>query len=610
MRCQLSFVVFWCGVFVSNLTACITPSFAASQPEALESTQVALPQKEHPIFQAQAVLSTPSSQESAPFQVQSSPLPLPNPPGQIDDRFLRPVPLPQPVTPEEQTPVIPTPPDAASPAPPDDTSTRVLVQRIQVIDSTVFNDSDFASIVRPAEGQSLTLEELRSIADQITQLYLDRGYITSRAVLVDQVVTDGVFQIRVIEGSLEQIEIEGNRRVNDRYIRSRVRLGGSTPLSQSRLEDQLRLLRQDPLFENVEARLRAGSGLGQSVLTVRVTEADPLRANFSVDNYSPASVGSERFGVSASYLSPTGLGDELSVSYARTTTGGSDVFDFSYSVPVNPMNGTLELRAAPSSYRITDPEFSNLDIEGNSELYEVSFRQPLVRSPREEFALSLGFTYRDGETILSDVTIDSSTTSVFKFGQEYVRRDVRGAWAVQSQFNLGTSLLDATSNSGSQPDGQFFSWLGQAQRVQVLDPSNLLILQLDLQLTPDPLLSSQQFVIGGGQSIRGYRQNARIGDNGFRLSAEDRIAILRNESGSPILQVAPFAEIGAVWNVDDNPNSLPDQNFLPGIGVGLLWEPYPRLNVRVDFSLPIVNLDDRGVNAQDDGIYFSVSFQP
>lgn len=527
-------------------------------------------------------------------------------PERPDEDFLQPLPTPQPVPPQTESPLTPTPPTPTPDTLPSD-GTTFLLQRIEVTGSTIFSESDLAPITAPLEGQQVTIAQLQTIADQITQLYLDGGYITSRAVLVEQVIEDGVVQIRVIEGSLEAIEIEGDRRVNESYIRSRIRLGASTPLNQGQLEDQLRLLRIDPLFENVEASLRAGSSLGQSILSVRVVEAPGFYGEVSVDNYSPPSVGSERVGLLAGVRSPTGLGDDFSISYFRSTTGGSQVLDFVYRVPVNAMNGTLQLRAAPSDYEITDPEFAAFDIEGNADLYEISFRQPLIRTPREEFALSLGLTYRDGETLISGFQVDSSTTSVIRFGQDYVRRDSRGAWAVRSQFNLGTELFDATSDG--EPDGQFLSWLGQLQRVQVLNPDNLLILQADVQLSADPLLSSQQFVIGGGQSLRGYRQNARLGDNGFRLSAEDRITLARNEAGASVLQVAPFAEAGAVWNDGNNPNDLPDQTFLAGIGVGFLWNPIPDLDLRLDFALPLVDLDDRGDNAQDDGIYFTVNYR-
>jgi hemolysin activation/secretion protein len=523
-----------------------------------------------------------------------------------ENQFLQPAPLPSPLPAEDETPI--APPVQPAP-PPSDTAIKIPVTTIQVLGSTVFSDQDFVPLIEPFEGRSLTLEELRRVADSITQLYLNQGYITSRAILVDQRILQGAVQIRVIEGSLERIEIEGTHRVNPDYIRSRIALGGRTPVSQNHLEDQLRLLRLDPLFNSVEASLRPGSGLGQSIVLVRVTEADPLFTTVGVDNYSPPSVGSERVGVAIGTRNLTGLGDQLFGSYARSITGGSNVFDFSYQVPLNAMNGTLQLRAAPSFYEITDPDFADLNITGNSELYELSYRQPLVRSPRQEFALSLGFTYEDGETLAASFLTDRSTTSVIQFGQDYVHRDPKGAWAARSQFNIGTGLLNATHHSGSTPDGQFFSWLGQIQRVQILHPDHLLIAELDLQLTPNGLLPSQQFVIGGGQSVRGYRQNVRLGDNGFRLSLEDRIALLHNQDGTPILQLAPFADLGAVWNAAENPNSLPAQSFLPGLGIGVLWEPLPQLNLRVDFAVPLVSLSDRGGNLQDNGIYFSINWQ-
>lgn len=540
--------------------------------------------------------------------------PLPTTPGSTpvpepSDPFLQPAPSPIPVSPPETAPVLeqptPTPTPSPTPSPTPGTPT-VSVNQIDVSGSTIFSEDQLQEVVQPFEGRSLTLEELQEAADRITQLYLNEGYLTSRAVLVDQEVVDGVVQVQVIEGSLQSIEIEGNQRVRDSYIRSRVALGADTPLNQFDLEDQLRLLRLNPLFENVEASLRAGSGLGQSILTVRVTEANPFSGSVSLDNFSPPSVGSERMNLELGYRNLTGYGDSLSAAYRRTTTGGSSLFDFNYRIPINPMEGTIALRAAPSDYRITDPEFDALDINGNTDLYEISFRQPLWRSPREEFALSLGFSYRDGETLFENLLLEANTISAIRFGQDLVRRDPQGAWALRSQFSLGTGLFDATTSGN--PDGEFFSWLAQIQRVQTLGTNHLLIIQGDLQLTPDPLLPAEQLAIGGGQSLRGYVQNARLGDNGFRISVEDRITLARNESGASTFQLAPFVDFGAVWNNSDSPVPTPDQSFLAGIGLGILWQPTSQFQIRLDGALPLIDLDDRGENAQDEAVYFNVNY--
>ncbi|WP_375477638.1 ShlB/FhaC/HecB family hemolysin secretion/activation protein [uncultured Nostoc sp.] len=501
---------------------------------------------------------------------------------------------------------------------------RIRVRKIQVVGSTVFNENDFNPVVKPFEERDLTLEEIRQAADAVTQLYLNKGYINSRAIPDTQQssTADGVVVIRVLEGRLTEINIEGTRRLKS-YIRSRIQLGAGIPLNTGKLEEQLKLLRLDPLFTNVEARLRPTGKVGQSILVVRVEEANPLTGSLGVDNYSPPSIGAERLGVELRDRNLIGMGDELAGSYYHTLSGGSDVFDFSYQVPVNAMNGKVQIRAAFNRNEITEPPFDAFDIKANQDLYEINYRQPLMRSPREEFALSLGFTYQDGQTFLFDNLATPfgigpdingvSRTSVIKFGQDYLKRDPQGAWFLRSQFNFGVDILDATINNHPIPDGRFFSWLGQVQRVQQLSNDNLLLIQADLQLTPDSLLPSQQFVIGGGQSVRGYRQNIRSGDNGFRVAIEDRFTVQRNESGLSTIQLAPFLDMGAVWNQSDNPNPLPNQTFLVGAGLGLLWNQamgIDHLFLRLDYGFPFIDLSDRGNNAQDDGFYFSLRYQP
>ncbi|OUL22216.1 peptide ABC transporter permease [Nostoc sp. T09] len=531
--------------------------------------------------------------------------------------------------PSQQEPSQVSQPTQPSPTPPVETPSttpeRIYVRKIQVIDSTVFKEQQLNQVVQPFEGRELTLEEIRKAADAITQLYLNNNYINSRAIPLAQKPgsTNGVVVIRVIEGRVAEIDVQGTRRLNPSYVRSRIRLGAGIPLNTIQLEEQLKLLRLDPLFKNVEASLRPTGKVGQSILIVRVEEANSFTNSFSIDNYSPPSIGSERFGIELRDRNITGNGDELAGSWYRTLTGGSDVFDFSYQIPVNPMNGRIRLRFSPNRNEITQPPFDQLGIKANQDVYDISFRQPLMRSPREEFALSLGFTYEDGQTFLFDqlptpfgIGPDPngvSRTSVFKFSQDYVRRDPQGAWYLQSQFSLGTGLLDATLNQDPIPDGRFFSWLGQIQRVQQLNEDHLLLMQAELQLTPDSLLPSQQFVIGGGQSVRGYRQNARSGDNGFRVAIEDRITVERNEAGLPKIELAPFLDLGAVWNQSDNPNKQPNQTFLASAGLGLLWNQalgIDRMTMRLDYAIPFVNLSDRGNNAQDEGFYFSIRYQP
>ena len=552
-------------------------------------------------------IASPAKAQVQPTQI--TPVPNPN-----RDRIPQPQPNPQPLP---STPPVLTPPTVPA-TPTEGSGISIEVKKIEITGSTVFKPEDFAKLTQGIEGKSVKLQDLQTLTNAITALYLDRGYITSRAVLGEQAIVNGIVKIQIIEGSLDRIDIEGPKRLNKNYIQSRIELGTKTPLNKNQLEDQLQLLKADSLIDSIEASLRPGSGAGKSILTVRMKEAKAIAGNVSIDNYSSPSVGSERFGGSLTYRNVTGLGDELSAAYNRSFPGGSNALDFSYRLPVNAMNGTVQLRVAPSNSKVIEQPFDSLDIRSNTELYELSYRQPLIRNPREEFALSLAFAVQNGRTTISGfplTTVGSGTdidgrgrTRVLKFGQDYSKRDAQGAWALRSQFSLGLNAFDATISDTTKPDGRFFSWLGQVQRVQRLSNNQLLIAQADVQLSPDPLLPSQQFVIGGGQSLRGYRQNLRSGDNGIRLSLENRIAIQRNELGNSIFQLAPFVDAGWVWNQSNNTAQLANETFLASAGLGIIWEPLPRMSVRVDYAIPLIYNSDRRENAQDRGLNFSVGY--
>lgn len=543
-------------------------------------------------------------------------------PSRVDpnrDRFPQPLPQPQPDTPAPEVLDRPSTPGESLPGP--GSGVTVQVNRIEVLGSTLYSPEELATLTAPYEGKPLTLEDLQAVADSITQRYLNEGYITSRAILVDQEIVDGVVQIQVVEGTLGEITIEGTRRVSRQYIEDRIRLGAQTPLRVDKLEDQLRLLRVDPMLANLEATLRASEKVGESLLMVRVVEAPNWGGSLGTDNYSPESVGGQRTKSEIYYRNIMGNGETITGSWDRSYIGGSNVFRLGYRMPVNARNGTVQFQTTIDRNDITQVPFSVFDIAGNTERYDLNYRQPIIRNPRQELALSVGYTYQRSQTFVRNVgtrignttgaeTDGTTRSSIIKFGQDYVRRDASGAWAFQSQFSFGTNWLGATTQGGNIPDSQFFSWLSQGQRVQRVGNRQLLIIQGDLQFASGPMLGSQQFVVGGGQSVRGYRQNARAADSGWRFSVEDRITVRRNEAGRALLQLAPFFDAGMVWNHRRNPNGLSnDKRFLAGTGLGVIWQPLPTLNVRFDYGIPLVGIKDIGSDTfQSRGLYFTVGY--
>ncbi len=537
--------------------------------------------------------------------------------------------------PQQVQPVPPAPARQETPfAPgtvPGDPNQLVVVDSLEVVGSTILSPKEIAKLIEPVLYRQVTLRQVQDVADAITKIYVDGGYITSRATIAVETIPSGKLRIDVTEGRLADIQITGNQRLFTSYIRERLKLGAKTPLNSNALEDQLRLLKAVPYLENVEASLRPGDKPGESILVVRVQEdKQPFVMSFGVDNYVPPSIATQRGYVSLGYQNLSGIGDEIFGSYTvglnftDWVRAALNEYNFTYRAPINPMDGTVQARVLVTNNRITDENFEALNISGESQLYEFSFRQPIIRSVRQELALSTGFTWQRSQTFtfagptpfgFGPDAKGFSTTSVLKFGADYIYRDATGAWLALGQFNLGLPIFNATQNTDGPipgkiiPDGRFFSFQGQGQRVQNLGNDFLLIVRGDVQLAATPLLAQQQFVIGGAQSVRGYRQNARAGDNGFRISLESRVPMVRDKNGQVFFQLAPFIEFGRVWNNRANPNTLVTPNTLAGIGMGFLWNPIQGMDVRLDLGAPLIYNQDRGNDAQDYGIYFNVNYR-
>ncbi|ESA39152.1 surface antigen [Leptolyngbya sp. Heron Island J] len=542
---------------------------------------------------------------------QVSPIPTNNPPE---------TPLPE----EPLPPSLPSPEELLSPGElilPDDGlgegETTFYVADIEVVGSTVFDQADLADLLDQYRNRQVSFNELLELRTAITERYVDAGYLTSGALIPPQTVVDDIVVIQVIEGKLEEVIVRGTQRLNPDYIRSRVGLVAQPPLNVERLLSGLQRLQLNPLIETVSADLQAGVRQGTSLLVINIVEADSFAVNTSLANNRSPNIGGTQVGLGVDEGNLFGIGDRITLDYKHTD--GSDGVDFSYTLPVSPNNDTLRLAAGYSDSQVINSAFSVLDISSDSAYYELGYRHPLVETPTQLSALGLTLSHQSSQTRLGIEDIGPfplspgadengrTRISAVRFFQEWTQRSQRHVLAARSQFNVGLDLLDATIND-DEPDSRFFSWRGQGQWVKLLGkPDQLFFLRGDIQLTTDDLLSQEEFSLGGGQSVRGYRQDALRRDNGALLSAELRWPIARVPELDGVLQITPFIDIGTVWN---NDGSSPGPDTLAGTGLGLLWQQSDNLSARLDWGIPLVELDTDDNGLQDSGIHFSIRYTP
>ncbi|MBD2644855.1 ShlB/FhaC/HecB family hemolysin secretion/activation protein [Nostoc foliaceum] len=546
-----------------------------------------------------------SQQLPPPQDVQPpSPSPLPSPE------------LPQPLPPPAELfpPSVPTP-KPEEPLPGNFPQT-IVVERFEVIGSTVFSPEELALATAEFTKRPISLAEVYQARSKITDLYVQNGYITSGAYIPPQTIQSGVVKIQVVEGKLEDIQITGTRRLNPNYVRSRLAIATTAPLNRQRLLEALQLLQLNPLIQNVSAELSAGSRTGASLLEVKVSEAKTFSSQIVLDNGRSPSVGSFRRRLQLNEANLLGLGDALGVAY--TNTDGSNSFDASYTLPLNPRNGTLTFNYGITSSNVIEPPFNVLDIQSDSRYYELTFRQPIVQTPTQEFALGLTASRRESEASYIDIERlpfpglgadeqGRTRVSALRFFQEWTSRNSREVIALRSQFNLGIDVLNPTINQ-TPPDSRFFAWQGQAQWARLLAPETLLLLRLNTQLASRTLLPLEQFGLGGQDSIRGYRQDYLLTDNGTLVSAEVQVPILRLPQIDSTLQVIPFVDFGVGWNSSGREN--PDPNTLASVGLGLRWSQGDRFTVRLDWGIPLVSVNSNDRTLQENGLYFSLFYNP
>lgn len=489
---------------------------------------------------------------------------------------------------------------------------KVKVKRIEILGVTVFSDAQLQKAVESFIGKEANFEDLIAIRTAITKLYTDNGYVTSGAFLPYQEIVDGVIKVQVVEGGIEKIEIKGLKRLKESYVRSRLEKATKKPIDLHRLEEALQLLQQDPLVQKVDAELSAGTTSGFSVLTLNLQEAKALNFSVAVDNYNSPSIGEIQGTATIEHNNLLGIGDRFTAEYSLNE--GGDNYNLAYAIPVNSLNGRLQISYENSHSKIVEEPFAKLEINSDTHTFSVGFRQPLIRKPSSELAIAIALDLRESQTfILDDIPFSfspgpengKSRVTALRFSQDWIQRNSKTVLAARSQFSFGLNLFDATVNDRSA-DGRFTSWLGQLQWVQSLGGDIISIARLGAQFTPDSLLPIEQFGIGGFNTVRGYRQNERVGDNGIVGTLEMRFPIINDADGIGRIELAPFFDFGQVWNQKGNISS---PTTLASLGIGVSWQISPYWFARLDWGIPLIDIQHTEDTLQDSGLTFSLRLQ-
>jgi hemolysin activation/secretion protein len=453
----------------------------------------------------------------------------------------------------------------------------------------------------------------------VTALYQERGYVSSGAWIPDQPVKDGVVEMRVIEGTLDEIEVEGARQFAPDYLRRRLFDPPGTPLNIAALERRLQQLQQDPRIRRVDAHLDPGPTRETSRLSLRVEEETPWQLEAEFANNAAPSLGGLRSSLRLGHRNPSGWGDAFSAELSRVN-GLFDV-DLRYGLPLTRNDLRLDLGFVHGRSELVEGDFESLDVQAERTRYSLALTRPVWRDRGGDWLAGLGLEHARSELELGGEEfpvypseIDDSgreRATALRAFQQLVLRSESQVFAARVQASLGLDLFGATIYHSSRPgsgvpDGRFLAWLVQLQWAGRLDrwlEGALLRAHVDAQLANDSLLPLERISVGGAQTVRGYHENEMVRDNAVIASLELAVPVWRDALGRDVVQLVPFVDFAKAWN-REREQSL---ESIASVGLGVHWRLAERASLELFWGSPLRTVDRRdGDDLQDAGLHLRI----
>ncbi len=503
-----------------------------------------------------------------------------------------------------------------------DAQPRVVVRELAFSGNTVVATAQLLAIASPFVGHALADADLQTLLQRLTDLYLQAGFSTSRAVLPDQDMRDGLLRIELLEGFLEKIVVNGTRAIDPSYIAQRLQVGLTTPLNLAVLNANLRLLMHERGLADISAELAPGSQRGGAVLVVKVVEGARYRAGLRVANDRAPAVGGTRGAFEGTAYNILGHGDEVDLTVG--VASGLDDLDFRFTVPWSPRGPELSLRYFRAVSELVEEQFKVFGAQTRSSALDLGLVQTLWQDPQRQLKLSLDLVGKHSASTLLGVPFSFSPgvhngkadVRVARLGLQWQQRFTHDSLSLRAVWSAGIGALGATVHGDDLPDSRFHSGYLSLQWLHTLGPrAGSLFMRGEAQLSNDGLLPLEKFSLGGVNSVRGYRRSRFVRDEGWSASLEYRLPLARlaipgvsRRGDDGQLSLVIFVDAGRAWNQgDDRLDQLDAPTTLLAAGPGLRWDIATDTHAEIMWGGVRRHVADTGGDLQDIGLHFMIN---
>ncbi len=400
-------------------------------------------------------------------------------------------------------------------------------------------------LTAPYLGQCVGLAQINQLVKSVSDWYIAQGYITSRAFLTAQDLSQGTLRLVVMEGKLQDIRLENQdaRLLHSAFPALKGKILNLRDIEQGM--EQINRLRHQP----VRIDIQPGSLPGYSVANLTATPEHPVSLNAGFDNSGQKSTGVGQLTASLTANNPLGLADQWYFGGSRSSAFMKD----------RDARGVQTGFNLPYGYWLLDYSYSYSDYfntissqgydwrsTGDSQAHRVTLSRVIYRDGDMKTGLSLGLAHRISRNYLDDTRLDSSshTFTSLTGGINHSQKLWGGYATLSPALSRGVPWLGAENDDNradGAPKAEFTKWATSASFYLPLAGKFTYLTSLSGQWTADRLYGTERMTIGGESSVRGFKEQYLSGDNG---------GYWRNEITRPIAALPLLGDIGAVAAVD------------------------------------------------------------
>ncbi len=460
-----------------------------------------------------------------------------------------------------------------------------------------------------------TIGDLRNLTAKLSGIYRQAGFILTRVYIPEQDVRDGTVRIKVIEGTLDQVVVEGNLRYQKSLLALPFAGQVNKPVHKERLERALLLLKEYPGLQSSSV-LRPGKKVGSTALALKVEKETLFEGIVWLDNYGTELTGEYRGQIGFTVNNPGGSADRISGFIGTGIGGGGDntFIELGYDRPNINSDYIAGLWVSNNAYTVGG-EFEKLDIKGKSTIINAYLLKNFVRYRNKNISGRFDLSHKSASSSLSGNSFSDDSLILLNLGGDLIFRDAR--WSGHNRIGLQVAYGDTSSNrtggSGASADGGFSKIILSAIRWQPIllrHPffrNHFIMLRLHYQFSPDLLTSLEQFSLGGPNSVRAYPISENLVDKGMFLSVEWIAKSTKATKGIFLegLQFSVFVDY-ASGELTDALVSEESTVTLKGFGGSVQFTPYGKYFTRFDLALPLGGPDpSNGASIQ---IFFRLGY--